>query len=102
MLRRPYPRFVASLMLLAAAVVAVDAQQLKLPNKDGSVKFAVIGDNGTGERPQYDLGALMAKYHDVFRFEHVIMLGDNMYGSQRPRDFETKFEKPYKVLLDRD
>ena len=28
------------------------------------------------------------------------MLGDNIYGGQRPRDFENKFELPYKPLLD--
>ncbi len=30
----------------------------------------------------------------------VIMLGDNMYGGQKPKDFVTKFEQPYKPLLD--
>jgi len=30
----------------------------------------------------------------------VIMLGDNIYGSERPQDFERKFLKPYKTLLD--
>src|SRR5438445_11695445 len=35
-----------------------------------------------------------------FRFDFVIMLGDNLYGSQRPTDFVQKFERPYKPLLD--
>jgi predicted phosphodiesterase len=76
---------------------------LKVPNKkDGTVKFAVIGDNGTGEREQYEIGAEMGRWHDAFPFEFVIMLGDNMYGSQNPRDFIRKFEEPYKGLLGRD
>ena len=29
------------------------------------------------------------------------MMGDNLYGSERPIDFVNKFEKPYKPLLDR-
>ena len=29
------------------------------------------------------------------------MLGDNMYGAERPQDFLNKFEKPYKPLLDK-
>jgi hypothetical protein len=74
--------------------------ELKLPNKAGSVKFAAIGDNGNGEPAQYEVGALMARYHPKFKFEHVIMLGDNMYGSQNPKDFVRKFEEPYKALLD--
>jgi predicted MPP superfamily phosphohydrolase len=28
------------------------------------------------------------------------MLGDNMYGSQKPQDFVTKFERPYAPLLE--
>jgi 3',5'-cyclic AMP phosphodiesterase CpdA len=30
------------------------------------------------------------------------MLGDNMYGGEGPRDFQRKFEEPYKELLDAD
>ena len=32
-------------------------------------------------------------------FDLVIMLGDNMYGSQQPADFVKKFEQPYAPLL---
>ncbi len=35
----------------------------------------------------------------TFPFDFVIMLGDNLYG-RRSRDFVTKFERPYKALLD--
>jgi 3',5'-cyclic AMP phosphodiesterase CpdA len=35
-----------------------------------------------------------------FPFELVIMAGDNMYGRQEPQDFEPKFERPYRPLLD--
>jgi len=34
-----------------------------------------------------------------FPFDLVIMLGDNMYGSQQPADFVKKFEQPYAPLL---
>ncbi len=42
----------------------------------------------------------MAKVHERFPFELVITVGDNLYGSQRPKDFQSKFELPYKGLLD--
>jgi predicted phosphodiesterase len=71
-----------------------------LANRPGSVKFAVIGDNGTGERPEYEVAQQMAAFHAKFGFDTVIMLGDNMYGSQKPQDFVDKFEHPYKALLD--
>jgi predicted MPP superfamily phosphohydrolase len=42
----------------------------------------------------------METVRQKFPFDFVITLGDNLYGSQRPADFVTKFEKPYKGLLD--
>ena len=39
----------------------------------------------------------MAAALKLFPFDFAIMLGDNMYGSQRPADFVTKFERPYKT-----
>ena len=43
----------------------------------------------------------MAAYHERFPYELVITLGDNLYGSQGPKDFQRKFAIPYKPLLDR-
>ncbi len=65
-----------------------------------SVKFLVIGDSGTGDRAQTEVGAQMWKAHAQFPYEFAIMLGDNMYGSERPQDYVSKFERPYKALLD--
>jgi Calcineurin-like phosphoesterase len=83
---------------LVPAGVAPDA--LAVPNRANSLKFAVIGDNGTGEQPEYDVGAQMATWHQHFSFDMVIMLGDNIYGRQEPADFVQKFERPFKALLD--
>jgi len=84
--------------LLRTASVAQEASFL--PNRSGSLKFAAIGDNGTGEQPQYDVARQMDQWHQHFAFDMVIMLGDNLYGSQGPADFVRKFERPYKPLLD--
>jgi 3',5'-cyclic AMP phosphodiesterase CpdA len=87
-------------LLAALASAAVLAQSIvALPNRSGSVKFGVIGDNGTGERPQYEVGQQMFKSHAAFAYDFVIMLGDNMYGGQQPSDFVRKFEQPYAPLL---
>ena len=64
-----------------------------------AVTFAVIGDHGTGQTPQYDVARQMLKHHAVTPFEFVLMMGDNMYGSQARRDFVDKFEIPYGPLL---
>ena len=89
------------LLVLAAAAHAVvaPAQEVSLPGNSDSVKFAVIGDSGTGSASQYAVGRQMADARAPFPFEFVIMLGDNMYGSQRPADFIQKFERPYASLL---
>jgi 3',5'-cyclic AMP phosphodiesterase CpdA len=71
-----------------------------LPNQKGSLKFTVLGDFGTGERGEYDLAARMARFHEVFDFDLVILVGDNLLGSERPEDFKAKFEIPYKPVLD--
>lgn len=87
----------------APAVVQAPAPQLAptaLPNREGSLKFAVLGDFGTGERTQYQLAEQMAKLHQRFPFELVILVGDNLYGGERAQDFQRKFEIPYKPLLD--
>jgi hypothetical protein len=89
--------------LIAAAVCpALVGQAFRLPNRPDSVKFSAIGDNGTGDRPQYEIADQMTKLQSTFPFDLVIMLGDNMYGGQRPADFVKKFEEPYKTLLGRN
>ena len=66
----------------------------------GSVRFAVIGDSGTGDTEQYDVAAAMAASHGRLPFELVIMLGDNVYGGWNRKAVISKFELPYKPLLD--
>ena len=83
-----------------ARVASPSARSSVLPNARGSVKFAVIGDTGTGSREQYEVGKLLAEARSRFPYEFVIMVGDNMYGSQGPADFVKKFETPYKPILD--
>jgi 3',5'-cyclic AMP phosphodiesterase CpdA len=73
---------------------------VRLPLEQKSVRFAVIGDNGTGDKPQYEIAEEMERYHEVVGYDFVVMMGDNIYGGHKPKDFERKFETPYKPLLD--
>src|SRR4051812_27983759 len=43
-----------------------------LPNANGSVKFAVIGDTGTGGREQYEVGKLLFDARTRFPYEFVL------------------------------
>lgn len=82
------------------AVTVVPALETRPPVGKDSVKFLVLGDTGTGDRAQYDVAAQAWKSRTVFEYEFAIMLGDNMYGSERPQDFSKKFELPFKALLE--
>src|SRR6187402_1752025 len=86
---------------VSAAPAAQPAVHVPLPNKKDTLHFGVIGDNGTGSTEQYEIGKQMLAWHDRFPFELVVMLGDNIYGADRPQDMERKFALPYKGLLDR-
>ncbi|HSC29322.1 MAG TPA: metallophosphoesterase [Vicinamibacterales bacterium] len=79
---------------------APPAAAVPLPNRDGSLKFAVLGDFGTGSRQQYELAAQMAALRERFPFELVVTVGDNIYGSDTPDSYRRRFEEPYKALLD--
>ncbi|OFV83900.1 MAG: hypothetical protein A3D93_02255 [Acidobacteria bacterium RIFCSPHIGHO2_12_FULL_67_30] len=69
------------------------------------IRFAVIGDSGTGDAHQYRIAEQMVAWHDRLPYELVLMLGDNVYGAfwggGNRKDFEEKFDRPYAELLRR-
>ena len=91
MRRALFIAFVVTLPLAAAA------QELRLPNRNGSLKFAVIGDSGQPGSGQTAIAQQMVAWRNRFPFKFSLMVGDNLYGSQ---DYRKKFSDPYKSLLD--
>jgi hypothetical protein len=87
-------------VLLVSLPSATTGQELRLPNKEGSVKFAIIGDSGEPGTAQRAVARQMAAWRARFPFEFTLMTGDNLYGSERPKDYERKFALPYKALID--
>lgn len=73
---------------------------LTLPVKKDSVKFAVIGDTGTGDKHQYAVAKELTAWRSTFPYSFVIMMGDNLYGGNSEKDYDKKFAIPYKPLLD--
>jgi hypothetical protein len=108
---RILPAAAALVALTAVLTVVADEGQRQAPvmsaptavraplGKD-PILFLVLGDTGTGDRAQREVAEQAWKARQVFPYEFAIMLGDNMYGSERPQDFAKKFEQPYKLLLD--
>jgi predicted phosphodiesterase len=87
-------------VLLAGATLNHGAElSLTLPAKPKSVKLAIIGDTGTGTKPQFQIAQEMAECRTTFPFDFVLMLGDNIYGGQTAADLKRKFEDPYGALL---
>ena len=73
---------------------------LALPLRTGSIRFAVIGDSGRGDRWQREVADQMTAWRQKFPFVFVLMLGDNIYDSHTPDDYRRKFEEPYRALRD--
>ena len=82
------------------AAQTADPAIVALPNRPGSLKFAVLGDFGTGGRRQLETAQQMIRSRVQFPYQLAITVGDNIYGSERPSELKRKFEVPYKALLD--
>jgi predicted phosphodiesterase len=93
-------RFRYALAPLALVVASLAAQEIALPNTADSLKFAIIGDSGTGSSSQYAVASKLAESRTKFPYEFVLMMGDNLYSGSGAKDFAKKFERPYKPLLD--
>lgn len=52
------------------AAAAPQTAAVEMPNKEGTYKFAVLGDFGTGSDGQYEMAREMANVHARFKFEH--------------------------------
>src|SRR5215216_5291230 len=87
-------------VLIATLPLPIAGQELRLPKKAGSVKFAVIGDSGTGDKSQLAIANERASWRTRYPYEFVVMMGDNLYGGESPKDFDKKFTIPYKPILD--
>jgi len=70
-----------------------------LPLAPKSVRFAVIGDNGTGGKEQYEIAQQMEIFRQTTGFDFVLMNGDDIYGGKSPSEVRKKFELPYAALL---
>ena len=72
----------------------------ELPNKADSLEVRRHRRQRNRRDAAVRVGKQMMTWHEKFPFVLVVMMGDNIYGSDRPQDFVKKFETPYKPLLD--
>jgi predicted phosphodiesterase len=64
-----------------------------------SLRFAVIGDWGTGDDDQIGLARQMVTHHAQSAFDFVVAAGDNIYPNGSGRYFKKKFEQPFEGIL---
>ena len=83
-------------------VAAPGQDAVTLPLKEGSLRFAVVGDTGTAARIQIELARQMAAWRDRVGFTFVLLTGDNIYGADTAAEMKRKFEDPYGALLAKD
>jgi hypothetical protein len=86
-------------ILLTATVFGV-ADWKGVAQVPAAVSFAVIGDSGSGQPPQFAIARRMMTEREKTPYDFVIMLGDNIYGLGNPKYFKPRFEDPYRDLLD--
>ena len=60
-------------------------------SEDSKLRFAVIGDSGTGKDPQYRIARQMSDRYRKRGLDFVLMLGDNIYGHGKRSDYAKKF-----------
>lgn len=88
---------VVALALVALGAATPDRQTPAAPSE--IVRFAVIGDMGTGGQRQIETGRRLAAVRERFPYTFVITTGDNIYGGQTLADLQRKFEVPYKEII---
>jgi hypothetical protein len=69
---------------LGAASLMGAAQNITLPLAIDSTRFAVLGDTGTGDKPQYEIGRRLEEYYERAHFTFAIMVGDNNQRFYKP------------------
>lgn len=99
-----------SLLLTALLLSGLAAAPAVLPSgpQPTPLRFAVIGDQGTGDEHQFRIARQMTRWHDALPYSLVITLGDNFYGPKLlwwrhggKQYFDDKFDEPYADLLGR-
>ena len=63
------------------------------------IRFAVIGDWGTGDRDQLRVVEHMLTHHRRAPFDFTVAAGDNIYPNGSGRYFSKHFEQPFARLL---
>lgn len=113
-MRRSFVRFFAPVLILVCALSSAPGRQQQpsvhpaekheaTASRETSpelLRFAVIGDTGTGDRFQLAVAKQMVAEYERDPYPMVLMLGDNCYGGKFLGREKLVFETPYAKLID--
>ncbi|QQS41409.1 MAG: metallophosphoesterase [Acidobacteriota bacterium] len=99
MIRRTILTAALFIAAIPAGAIAQPADELFGPIGDDEVRFAAVGDTGTGGSDQMKVAERLEAVRNSTGFTTLLFLGDNIYPSGSPSDIEDKFLKPYSDLF---
>ncbi len=86
--------------LIAGAAPDKVLQPSAWNSSGGGLRFAVVGDFGTGGRQAMEIANGMATSYTLDPFEIVLTTGDNFYSGDPKERFDDAFSAPFRPLLD--
>jgi len=89
---------IASLATISGAALLKPSSIFCSPVKD-ALRFAVIGDFGTGGDDELTTAKQMFTVHQHTPFDFIITTGDNIYPNGSGRHFARNFERPFADLI---
>ena len=89
---------VISMATISAAAFIKPSAAFCSPVKD-KIRFAIIGDWGTGDSDEAGTARQMFAAHQRTPFDFIIAAGDNVYPNGSGRYFGRHFEQPFADLL---
>src|SRR5262245_4026245 len=89
---------ILSLATISAGALIKPSSIFCSPVND-KIRFALIGDWGTGDRDEIGVAKQMFAAHQRTPFDFVISAGDNIYPNGSGRYFDRNFERPFANFL---
>lgn len=89
---------IQTLATIAAGAFVTPFSAFATPAQD-KVRFAVLGDWGTGDADCKGIAGQMLNSHRRTPFDFVVAAGDNIYPDGGGRHFGNNFERPFAPLL---
>jgi 3',5'-cyclic AMP phosphodiesterase CpdA len=90
---------IVSLATLTAGALVKPSSIVAVESPKSAVRFAVIGDWGTGDEDEFGLAKRIVTHHRETALDFVLTTGDNIYPNGSGRHFRKKFEEPFADLL---